>query len=63
MMLFHGTGWLIIFPANAFFDLLLGILSDRLNPIAFIDLGVMGIWIFIMSRFARIRFRKFHILS
>lgn len=63
MILFHGTGWMIIFPANAFFDLLLGILYNKLTVMSFIDLGVMGVWIYIMGWFARSRFRKFHLMS
>ncbi|HKK43760.1 MAG TPA: hypothetical protein VJ963_15190 [Bacteroidales bacterium] len=63
MIFFKGTEWMIIFPSNAFFDLLLGVVKGNTSLTSAVDLGVMMLWIYVMSRFAVARFRKFHLLS
>jgi fluoroquinolone transport system permease protein len=61
MILLPKTGWMVIFPANAFFDLLIRILKGAFSVIQLLDLLVMCVWIFIMTLFAQRQFKKFNI--
>jgi fluoroquinolone transport system permease protein len=58
MLFLPYTGWLVIFPANASLDLLLKAAEGGITLIQVIDILVLTVWVFIMSRFAQREFKK-----
>ncbi len=63
MLLFPTAKWLIVLPMNALLDLYIQITRGFVSFLQFVDLLVLGIWIFILREFAKRQFLKHNLFN
>jgi fluoroquinolone transport system permease protein len=58
MFFYPQTGWLIFLPMNAAMDIFIRLTKGIFSFMQIIDLGILTIWIFLMTMFAEKQFRR-----